>query len=376
MKYLYITLLFPFFLSSNVTAQSRTALNSNKGDLYLGIRSTNFFKNNEYYSPVIEGYTLVGYFFQPTLEYSPTRKVRLKAGVNVLDYAGANGYPVAKPVFSTTYNFSERTSLTLGTLNGSDTHRMADPLFNSERQYTDYSENGLQFTTRNEHIFSDTWIDWEHYVFKGDTTREILTFGQSFNYSSGKIADIFTIKFPVQIQAKHRGGQISNYPEPVETFLNFAAGPGVDFDIMDKRLGTVGIDYMRFVYKQIPERATGISDGYADWLRLHYTYRSLYFMTGYWKSKNFYAPNGNGIYSSVSDYIENEIIPERKILTCSVYYTKQLAGSLELFAGLDVYYDLVRKRADTSLALHLSFDGLIHLLPASGNERRSGRNFR
>jgi hypothetical protein len=42
------------------------------GDLYLGFTNINFIKDDEYSNPVIEGYTLIGYFLQPQLVYAPT----------------------------------------------------------------------------------------------------------------------------------------------------------------------------------------------------------------------------------------------------------------------------------------------------------------
>jgi hypothetical protein len=358
---LSFVLLVSFFSIFIIDGQTVSISETEKGNLYFSIRSINFFKDNEYYSPVIEGYTLVGYFFQPTLVYLPSEKVTLNAGIHLLDYAGTKGFTIAKPVFSTTYNFSERTSLTIGTLNGSDKHQMFDPHFDLERTYSAYSEDGFQFRTGNDHFFNDTWISWEHFIFKGDTTREVFTFGQSFKYNTGKIADLFNFEFPVQLQAKHKGGQISNYPQEVETYLNFAAGPGVYFDISEKRYGTLKLDYLRFIYRQVPSEPLAINSGYADWYRFHYTYKALYLMIGYWKSHDFFAPNGNTIYSSFSDYQENLIIPDRKIMTCSIYLNPNPAENLELFLGLDVYYDLIRKRSDLALALHLSFDKLIHL---------------
>ena len=58
----------------------------------------------------------------------------------------------------------------------------------------------------------DTWVSWENYIFKGDSTREIFTFGESFRYTSSPIADFVHFEVPVQLQLKHHGGQISNYP--------------------------------------------------------------------------------------------------------------------------------------------------------------------
>ena len=101
---------------------------------------------------------------------------------------------------------------------------MLDPHFNKERIYNAFSEDGLQLMTTNKHIFSDSWLSWENYIFKGDAEREIFTAGESFRYTSPEVSGLITLEIPVQVQVKHFGGQISDYPEHVETYLNIAAG--------------------------------------------------------------------------------------------------------------------------------------------------------
>ena len=237
--------------------------------------------------------------------YTPLqRKLSLRAGAHILKYYGTEKFSQIRPVFSTTLYFSEKTSLTLGTLSGPDKHHFLDPHFYSERLYNEYVEDGIQLTHVNDHIFTDTWISWENYIFKGDSTREQFTFGESFRYTSSPIADFIRIEVPVQLQLKHRGGQISDYPQQMESFINIAAGLRVNFDLAEKKYGQAGIEYLQFVNQiavkeiQFPE----LSHGNASWIRLHYSYKALSLQTGYWNAHNFYAPNGNPIYGSVSDY--------------------------------------------------------------------------
>ena len=87
----------------------------------------------------------------------------------------------------------------------------------------------------------------------------------------------------------------------------------------------------------------------------------MYIGAAYWKAHNFFAPNGNAIYGSVSDYQPNVVVPERKIITNSVYLTLLPESYLELFLGLETYYDVDLKRLDYATTLHLNFDKLIKL---------------
>jgi hypothetical protein len=183
MRHLFIVIFALLAFSETNNCQEKTDTLSGPGKVYLSLKNINFLKDNEYYSPVIEGYTLVGFFIQPSIIYMPSEKLKIRLGTHILSYAGAPKITQAKLILSTTYNFTENTALTIGTLSGSDKHRMADPHFNNERLYTSYAEDGFQMVTETEHIFSDNWLSWENFIFPGDTVREVFTTGESFRYT-------------------------------------------------------------------------------------------------------------------------------------------------------------------------------------------------
>jgi hypothetical protein len=351
-------------------------------ELSLSIKSLNFIRNNEYYNPIkpsdfilsntppwrvdkslwIEGYTLTGFFFQPELIYSPSHKIKLRAGGHFLKYSGTGKFTRIRPVFSISLKLSEITTLKLGTLSGSDSHRMFDPHFNSERLYYAYVEDGLQLMTTNDHFFNDVWLSWENFIFRGDTTREIFTFGESFRYKSPVIANFVEIEVPVQMQFKHYGGQISDYPEHVTTFFNFAAGARVNADLGGKRYGRAGVEYIHFLNSVIPERKYNlINNGHASWLKFHYNYKVFYMGASYWKANDFYAPNGNGIYGSVFVFDSDYVVHRRKIINASANINLLPESYLELLFGFEVFYDVCEKRMDHALTLHLDFEKLFRI---------------
>ena len=330
--------------------------------LSLRIKSMNFIKNYEYYNPIIEGYTLPGFYFQPELVYAPSSKITLRAGTHFLKYHGKEKFSLIRPVLSTTVYLLKTTTLTIGTLSGSDKHQLFDPHFNSERMYNAYSENGFQLITRTNNLFNDNWLSWENYILKGDSVREVFTIGESFKYTSSPVAGILHFEFPVQFQLKHFGGQISNYSEHVETHFNLATGIRMNIDLADKRYGQAGIEYIQFINKLFAgQTSSGITYGYASWLRFHYTYKIFYAGAAYWKGHNFDSPNGNNIYGSISDYQSGVLIPNRRIISNFFYFTLLPESYLELFFGVDTYYDIDRNRLDHSMTLHLSFDKLFRL---------------
>jgi hypothetical protein len=382
MRFRVIILFILLIISRALYGQVREETGRQPGELSLRIKNINFFKNNEYFNPIkasdfilisglpapvdksqwIEGYTLPGFFIQPELVYKPSGKVTIRAGTHLLMYSGTDNFTLIKPVFSTSLNISEKTILPLGTLSGCDRHLLFDPDFDSERLYTNYSEDGFQFTSSNDHFFTDTWVNWENFIFKGDTTREIISGGESFKFTSSPVADIVHFIVPVQVQIKHYGGQISNYLEPVETFYNLVAGLRVNIDLGNKKTSQAGIEYLQFFNTVVSNGTSSpIKDGNASWLRLHYTYKGLYIGAAYWKGHNFYAPEGNAIYASIYDFHSDYVIPERKIITNYVSLSLLPESYLELFLGLQTYYDVCTKKMNNSITLHLNFDKLIRL---------------
>ncbi|MFZ0280071.1 MAG: hypothetical protein WAL29_00365 [Bacteroidales bacterium] len=362
MRYPVPVLLFLFLSMVPVSGQEKSDTSSSSEKLYFNFRNVNFIRNNEYSNPVTEGYTLIGYFLHPELIYHPSAKVTLRLGTHLLSYAGTNKFSVIKPLFSTTYNFSENTSITIGSLSANYKNELFDPHYNRERLYTNYSEDGLQLRFFSDHFLSDTWLSWENYIFKGDSEREIFSAGESFKYSSPLIADLIRLEVPLQLQFKHFGGQISDYPEQTETYLNFAGGVRVSFDLGEQKYGKTGFEYLIFRGNSLRRNApSGINYGRGEWHKIFYIYKIVDFNAGYWTSHDFYAPEGNFIFSSVSDHIENVTVHIRKIITGSVNITLLPESFLELYFAFDGYYDMDRKRMDNAVTLHLRFDKLFRL---------------
>jgi hypothetical protein len=367
------TAIFFFLISGilSVAGQGLTDSTATNETLYLNFRNINFIRNNEYSNPIIEGYTLIGYFVQPELVYHASDRVTLRAGAHLLSYSGTNKFTIVKPLFSTEYNFSERSSLRIGSLSGSDGHRMSDPHFNKERLYSSNSEDGLQFRFLGDHLFNDTWLSWENYIFRGDMEREVFTAGESFRYSSPPIHGFLEIEIPLQLQLKHFGGQISDYPQGVETWMNLSGGARLNIDIYRKKYGTAGVEYLAFMGKSMTRNSpNGIETGYGQWYKLFYTYRRALFEAGFWDSHDFYAPNGNFIFSSVSDHLENVRITDRKIITGSLNVTILPESFLEIYFGFDGYYDIDLKRFDNAVTLHLRFDKLFKIADLKQNTAR------
>jgi hypothetical protein len=238
---------------------------------------------------------------------------------------------------------------------------MLDPIFNSERLYTDYIEDGLEISTITDRFFNDAWLSWENYIFKGDHEREIFTFGESFRYKTPH-SGALSMEIPVQLQFKHFGGQISNYPEHVTTFFNLAAGAGLFYDLDESGKLRTGFEYIYLRNSIIPSRPGDIlNKGDASWIRYLLNYKRSGLILSYWSAKDFYAPNGNSIYASVTDFYSGYVIPSRELITASIFLNAFPKNVVKLLFGADGYYDIRKERFDYSMTLHLDFEDIFRI---------------
>ncbi|MFO7573990.1 MAG: hypothetical protein R6W67_02385 [Bacteroidales bacterium] len=323
--------------------------------LSISFGSISFFRNHEYFNQITEGYTLSGSHLKPLLIWAPANNIRVSGGMFVSLWSGYEGSPVIKPVFSVSLDIDNRTRLTVGSLEGPDRHRMFDPHYAKEKIYTSFLEEGVQILFNNGNLFSDTWVDWERHIFWGDRIREEFTVGESFIYRTGSAGDPVRAEFPFQMLVKHWGGQISNYTSPVETHVNLAGGTRISLNSGDNGDGGSGIVVTGFFYHSMRELPDiPFRSGQALLLAGDHTWRDLFISAGLWMSENFYSPNGNMMYSSLSDYREGFTLSKRVLLTGSVNFNRSWhTGLLNLFLGFDWYYDLKENTFDHSLTLHL-----------------------
>jgi hypothetical protein len=362
MKHTPLTFILLVLLFLPVTGQEIPDTIPPSEKISFAISNINFVKDDEYSNPVIEGYTLIGYFLHPRVVYRPSGKLAISLGAHLLSYSGTNKFSQIKPVFSTTLYLNSRSYLNLGSLFAVYKEGLFDPHFNSERLYTAYSDDGIQVRLCNDHVVNDTWVSWENFIFKGDTDREVFTAGESFRYSSAVMGERVAISIPLQILFKHYGGQISNYPQEVETYMNAAGGIIAGIGIGSKSEACTGIELLAFAGSALTKNApSGINKGHGEWGKIFFTWRGVGINAGYWSSHDFYAPEGNFIFSSVSDHLDNVIIHSRKILTGSASLSLLPERYLKFYFAVDGYYDVDLKRLDSAFTLHLIFDRLFRL---------------
>ena len=73
------------------------------GDIRLSLNSFTFFKDNEYFNDIVQGYTLFGTQLNPQLVYYPTKDLRLEAGVFLWKDFGNPQLKQVRPTYRVTW---------------------------------------------------------------------------------------------------------------------------------------------------------------------------------------------------------------------------------------------------------------------------------
>jgi hypothetical protein len=278
---------------------TNTPVNQEKNGLYFKFENAGFFKNNEFESDVVKGYTLTGDWVLPKFVFIPSEKVQLELGWFYLKYNGAEKASYSTPWFSARINFYKNWQFILGNLNNSNNHKLISPIWEPERFLTDKPEAGFQIRQTSEKLYFDTWINWEQFIVEGDPFQEHFTAGLSFDYRFLKTNN-FNLSLPIQVLAHHQGGEIDSSPLHVRTLMNLAAGikteipltgffrqvnlSGYFLGFKDAR-GTAGLPF---------KKGSGF-----------YSSNSVETKAGkfgfeFWDSKNFYSIKGTKLLQPVS----------------------------------------------------------------------------
>ncbi|MBE9511754.1 MAG: hypothetical protein IMY71_12830 [Bacteroidetes bacterium] len=327
---------------------------ANKNNLSLKITNANFVRNNEYFAPFAEGYTLIGYFIQPELKFQPGEKTMFSAGIHFLKYSGLEHFSQYLPAFSFHYKPGKHFTFILGTLQGSLNHQMEDHMLSFEKYYTHNLENGTQFLFNFNNFRSDLWVNWEQFITKGDPFRERLVFGTSSEISFNNSDNSLRALIPLQTLMIHKGGQIDSSPLPVETYLNSATG--LDISIKTSTEKVIGFRTLFSTFNDLTKKEIyPYQKGTAFYFKTYLETNRTDFSLGYWKGNRFITPKGNPLFSSVYKKTGNTGDPSRDIFTAFIAYHIELDDFVRFILQGESYYDIERSIFDYSFGLHVLF---------------------
>ena len=326
------------------------------GELSIDIDNMTFFKNNEFEGDIIKGYTLPGLWFQAKAVYHPLENIKLEAGFHSLYFHGAKKYPSYAYLDITTWNpesyqsgvhllpyfrahmaLSDNVDLVLGNIYGGSNHRLIAPLYNPELNLTADPEVGLQLLYQSRFIDLDTWINWQSFAFRMDTHQEAFTAGLSTRLKFNSPDSRFHVYMPLQALVQHRGGELDTLTaNSVQTFMNGAAGLGLDWNVGYSALKNINVEADFLGYYQESGKLWPLNDGYAYFLSASADIYDFRVKVAYLRGSDFISMFGSPLYGAVSTAYEHVYVNPS---TCFVglEYSRSFGKAYNLGVELEYY---------------------------------------
>ena len=335
-----------------------TSPDSVAGDLRLSLRSFTFFKDNEYFNDIVEGYTLFGTQLNPQLVYYPIKDLRLEAGVFLWKDFGNSRLQQVRPTYRATWTHGN-SQFIFGNIKANLNHGYIEPLLDFERVMLKPLEEGLQYRLNTKRVFLDAWVDWLKQEYPGVAYQEQIAGGLSSSFRLTGDNSPVQLSVPVQFTARHFGGQIDTLHAPVQTLLNYASGvvarvPLHGRTLQAVRLNAYGVlfDDHSFSNFRLP-----FQSGKALYVNGTFETRYVDLMLSYWQGHQFYAPLGGNYYQSVASRYGTPGFTdaERRLLLVRLLRDFRISDAAAITVRVEPVYDFNKQLLDFSFGVYLNF---------------------
>ena len=341
-------------LNNRVFEDRMAVEEADSGKLYAGVNALGFFKNNEYVRTIIDGYTLFGYQFQPFLSYHVSKNVRMDVGAYFQQDFGNSKLSTTAPIFSIKWRKKEY-SVIFGNLESSLNHRLIEPLYDFERVLTNRLETGVQLQINREDLFVDVWIDWQYMQYWRDPRQEQLAGGLSLQKRVLKFSGGSSLSIPVQIMARHQGGQLDVAGLPIQTLVNTATGLVWTQPTQGWAKQLTFSGYYVFD-KDITKTRQAYLDGDSFYLNGTVSTKfGLDIMASYWQGREFMSFQGGKTYQAVSYFDPRRIQPSTQLMILRFMYDYKVTDNLYLTLRYEPYYDIAFQSFQYSYALYINY---------------------
>ena len=322
-----------------------------KGKVFIAVDNLNFFKDNEYKSEYVEGYTLPGLWIRPKLLYYPDNQLRLELGGQVLAYHGREEYKLY-PWFSALYMPVKGLSFRIGNLDQNLNHGLAEPMQDSEHFLKDKPEAGIQAKFENRRLKTDLWIDWQTMIFTGDPYREEFVFGTVAEFTLLDKGDK-KLTLPLAFNGLHEGGEIDTSPFPAQTHVVVSEGIRYDYKTDGPLIksGRLEGSFLQSTYP-IDETVLPGNFGYAFFIQTAMNTDYGSFGTGYWQSNSFFTPLGMPLYQN-SAIGKTETLKHNYLFVFSYRYNRKIFDHSQFGFTSDLFYNPSLNKLSTSAGLYL-----------------------
>ncbi|MDR2970067.1 MAG: hypothetical protein LBV32_10765 [Tannerellaceae bacterium] len=349
----------PAQINETVYSSEYRIENGREGELLIEIDNLNFFKNNEFAGSFVAGYSLPGLWLQPKAVYYPLSNLKLELGIHALIYHGAYKYPnfayldIAHwkgnqfqkgahllPYLRAQADLTEHLTLVFGNIYGGANHRLIEPLYNPELNYTADPETGLQLLYDARRFQGDLWLNWQSFIFKTDTHQEAFTVGLSSRFKFNDPSSALHAYIPVQGVIQHRGGEIDTIRTgSVQTLMNGAAGLGVVWNT-SRAVRKIGAEADVAGYYQQAGRIWPFGSGHGFYFKTFADIRDFRVKASYWQCDDFISMFGSPYFGAVSLKEKGLTFLSPRLIHFGAEYSRSLGKGFSLGVDLDIFHAL------------------------------------
>ena len=343
---------------SATVATLRAAAPATAGEVRLALNAFTFFKDNEYFNKIVDGYTLYGTQLNPQLVYYPTQNLRLESGVFIWKDFGNPVLKQVRPTFRATWTTGKQ-QIILGNIRPHLHHSYIEPMFNFERVMLNPLEEGIQVRYTGTRLMVDQWVDWQRQQYRYSNYQEEVAGGISSSYRLSPDGSRWHVTVPFQFTAIHHGGQIDTLDKPLQTVFNEALGlearrnlTGTGVQAVRFNGYVLGFQDYSFTKGQLPFR-------YGRGLYLNTTLETRYvdLMLSYWQGSRFISPLGGDLFQSASRSVSdpNFVDRERRVLLLRLLRDFRISDAAALTARVEPVFDFNTRVLDYSFGIYLNF---------------------
>ncbi len=344
--------------NERIDRERKLKYTANAGDLRISLNAFTFFKDNEYFNDIVEGYTLFGTQLNPQLVYYPTKELRLEAGVFLWKDFGTPQLRQVRPTYRATWTHGS-SQFIFGNIKANLNHGYIEPLFDFERVILKPLEEGLQYRLNTKRVALDVWVDWLRQEYAGVTYQEQIAGGLSSSFRITSDNSKVQVSIPLQFMARHEGGQIDTLHKPIQTLLNYATGvvalvPLHGGIFQTVRLNAYGLlfDDHSFANYRLP-----FQSGNALYINGTLETRYVDVMLSYWQGNKFFAPLGGNYYQSVASRYGTPgyTNAERRLLLVRLLRDFRISDAAAVTVRVEPVYDFNKQLLDFSFGVYLNF---------------------
>lgn len=329
---------------------------SDSNKVYLNIKNTNYFRNNEFFNDLDEGFTTFASLINATVKYYPSSRSKLETGIHLVNYYGRDKFDKVRPIIRFQYRLTKNLNFVIGSLYGTVNHDFIEPVFRQERYIDNNIESGVQMLYDSKYIHSDLYLNWEKYIFRTSLKdKEVFTVGWTNEFRLFKKERRLKVNIPVQFLTAHIGGQVDTLSQPLESLTNFVLGAHVGYKF-DGLVNEIGAKIYAVHYKDIsdiPKRKFRKGNAFYPIIYGKSKYLNVY--AGYWNANSFIVPRGEPIFGSAS-VIKNISLPNRELFIFKAELFYEFSKGANIGARYETYYNLHGGKYDMSYGCYINLN--------------------